>query len=52
MKYDAHLSNLLNNDIYVMNNGAIYLQFRGNQFNIGTTKNTIAELRSKVETYV
>ena len=52
MKFNLLLSEKLGHDVYVMTNGAIYLQFKGNQYHIGTTGSTIHELRDNMEKYV
>lgn len=52
MIYSPNLSNMFNADVYIMNNGAIYLQIKSNQYHIGTTGSSIPELRAEVEKFI
>ena len=52
MKFNLMLSEQLGYDVYVMANGAIYFKHHGNTQHIGTTANTVHELRSNMEKYV
>lgn len=53
MKFNPHLSNIIGHDIYVTTRGVIYLQFKGNQYNIGNTStSSIADLRDQAEKYI
>lgn len=52
MKYDAHLSHLLNVDTFVNDRGAIYIKPNSNQYYIGKLGTTIGELRLTAATYI
>lgn len=52
MKYLPHLSITLGQDIFVNHNGLIYLQLGSNMHHIGTTSNSISELRDAMDKYV
>ena len=53
MQFNPHLSNIVGQDIYVTSRGVIYMQVRGNQYNIGnTTTSSIADLKDQAEKYV
>lgn len=52
MKYNPHLSNILDVDIFVMNSGAVYYQFNSNMYHLGTTSSSISELRSQLDNYM
>lgn len=53
MKFNPHLSNIIGQDIYVTTRGVIYMQFKGNQYQIGnTTTSSIADLKNEAEKYV
>ena len=53
MIYNPHLSNIIGQDIYVTQRGVIYMQFKGNQYNIGnTTTSSIADLKDQAQKYV
>ena len=53
MKLNPHLSNIMGQDIYVTTRGVIYMQFKGNQYQIGnTTSSSIADLKNEAEKYV
>ena len=51
MIYEAHLSNLLNQDIYLEGNN-VYLAYGTNKHLIGTKTNTIKELRSNMVIFI
>ena len=52
MKFNLISSEQLGYDVYVMANGAIYFKHHGNIQHIGSTANTVAELRYNMEKYV
>lgn len=52
MQYNPHLSNQLDCDIFIQHNGVIYLQFKSNMYNIGTTASSVSELRDAVSKYI
>ena len=53
MKFNPHLSNIIGQDIYVTTRGVIYMQFKGNQYQIGnTTSSSIADLKNEAEKYI
>lgn len=52
MKFNLLLSEKLGYDTHVMANGAVYFKYAGNMQHIGTTANTVVELRNNMEKYV
>ena len=52
MRYFPNLSVTLEQDIFINNNGLVYLQQGTNMHHIGTTNSSIAELRNAMEKYV
>ena len=51
MKANKHLSTLLNTNVYILNNGDIYLKIAGTLHRIGTTSNSATELQSEAYKY-
>ena len=51
MIYEANLSNILNQDIYLEGNN-VYLSYGTNKHLIGTKTNTIKELRSNMAIFI
>lgn len=52
MKSNKYLSTLFNADVYVLNNGNIYLKVAGTIHRIGTTSNSVPELREEASKYI
>ena len=52
MRYFPNLSVTLEQDIYINNNGLVYLQKGTNMHHIGSTSSSIAELRNAMDKYI
>lgn len=52
MKPNKYLSTLFNTDVYVLNNGDIYLKVAGTLHRIGTTSDSVPELQSEAGKYI
>lgn len=52
MYFSSFLPNILKQDIFILKNGDIYLRFKGSMLNIGTTANTIAQLKQSTANHV
>lgn len=52
MKPNKYLSTLFNTDVYILNNGDIYLKVAGTLHRIGTTSNSATELREEAGKYI
>lgn len=52
MKPNKYLTTLLNTDVYILNNGDIYLKVAGTLHRIGTTSSSVPELRLEASKYV
>ena len=52
MKFDLIMSEKLGHDIYIKNNGTIWLKQHGNMHMVGTTGDHVEDIRKNVEQYV
>lgn len=52
MRYFPNLSVTLEQDIFINNNGLVYLQQGTNMHHIGSTSSSIAELRNAMDKYI
>lgn len=52
MKYNVHLSNQLNQDIFIDLNGNIWLQYKSNNHLVGTTADHVVDIRKNVEKFL
>lgn len=52
MKANNYLTTLFNTDVYIHNNGDIYLKLAGTLHHIGTTANSSAELHREAGKYI
>ena len=52
MKPNKYLTLLFNTDVYILNNGNIYLKIAGTLHRIGTTSNSATELQSEASKYI
>ena len=52
MKPNKYLTTLLNTDVYILNNGDIYLKIASTLHRIGTTSSSVPELRVEVDKYI
>ena len=51
MKPNKYLTTLLNTDVYILNNGGIYLKVAGTIHRIGNTSSSTTELKSEASKY-
>ena len=51
MKANNYLTTRLNTNVYILNNGDIYLKVAGTLHRIGTTANSTIELQSEAGKY-
>lgn len=52
MRYFPNLSVTLEQDIFINNNGLVYLQQGTYMYHIGTTNSSISELRNAMDKYI
>ena len=51
-KANKYLTTLFNTDVYILNNGNIYLKVAGTLQRIGTTSNSATELQKEASKYI